>query len=150
MQSCRVLDRLRARANKEVVAVLRHLSTLRLQLGGASRSELPSERSINFTFNLIREETQAESVLAVQSEPNQMPLRIHPLLHMINCVGARSLPGPPELGIEWRFDLYEELENERARSTRSSPPTWTSPQTLFASQRSMNRRPIHLGPASSS
>lgn len=33
---------------------------------------------------------------------------------MINCVGARSLPGPPELGIEWRFDLYEELDSARS------------------------------------
>jgi hypothetical protein len=77
-------------------------------------SELPSDRSVNSTLSILCDKIQAELVLSVQSEADQTPILVHPLLNMINCVGAPSLPGPPELGIEWRFDLFEELDNARS------------------------------------
>jgi hypothetical protein len=56
-------------------------------------SEPPSDHSVSSALNLLCDKVQAELALSVQSKPNQTPVRVHPLLNMINCVGAPSLPG---------------------------------------------------------
>ena len=114
-QTCPALSGSVARATEQarVVAPLR-FDQLCSFSSAIQMSELPSDRSVNSTLSILCDKIQAELVLSVQSEADQTPILVHPLLNMINCVGAPSLPGPPELGIEWRFDLFEELDNARS------------------------------------
>ncbi|TKA54780.1 hypothetical protein B0A53_02589 [Rhodotorula sp. CCFEE 5036] len=72
------------------VALLRRLFNFATFSSAAQMSEPPSDHSVSSALNLLCDKVQAELALSVQSKPNQTPVRVHPLLNMINCLDNAS------------------------------------------------------------